>query len=293
MAVQVVFRNRFLPYLLVAPQAAVTLVFFFWPAAQGMRQSLLREDAFGLSTEFVGLDNYVEALTDPRYLDTFLRSVAMSALVAFLSMSTALLLAAMADRAVRGGRAYRTLLIWPYAVAPALAGVLWFLMFNPTIGVVGVGLNRMGIAWNPYLDGAQAFVLVTVAASWKQVSYNFVFFLAGLQAIPAALIEAAAIDGASPFRRFWTIVFPLLAPTSFFLLVVNVVYAFFETFAVIHATTQGGPGGATETLVYKVFNDGFIGLDLGGSAAQSAVLMAIVAALTVAQFRLLDRKAGA
>jgi len=290
LAASVVFRNRFLPYLLVAPQMAVTAVFFFWPTAQGVRQSLLREDPFGLSTAFVGLDNYVEALSDPRYLDAFWRSCALGAAVTVFAMGTALLLAVMADRVTRGERLYKTLLIWPYAVAPALAGVLWFLIFNPTIGVVGAGLNRMGIVWNPFLDGNQAFLLVAIASAWKQVSYNFVFFLAGLQAIPASVIEAAAIDGAAPFRRFWTIVFPLLAPTSFFLLVVNMVYAFFETFSVIHATTHGGPGGATETLVYKVFNDGFIGLDLGGSSAQSVILMGIVGLMTVVQFRVLDRK---
>lgn len=291
MAAQVVFRNRLLPYLLVAPQLAVTAIFFFWPAIQGLRQSVLREDAFGLSSEFVGLDNYVDALSDPRYLAAFGRTLLMGALIAGLAIGAALLLAAMADRVMRGARVYKTLLIWPYAVAPALAGVLWYLMFNPTIGLIGRALNGLGYTWNHYLDGDQAFVLVVLAAAWKQVSYNFVFFLAGLQSIPRAVIEAAAIDGAGPARRFRTIVLPLLAPTTFFLLVVNVVYAVFETFAVIHATTQGGPGGATETLVYKVFNDGFIGLDLGGSAAQSAVLMAIVGVLTAVQFRLLDKGA--
>ncbi len=293
MGPQVVFRSRVLPYLLVAPQLAVTLIFFFWPAAQGLRQSFLREDAFGLSTEFVGFENYATVLADPTYLEAFGRSLAMGALVAAFSMGLALLFATMADRVVRGAHVYKTLLVWPYAVAPALAGVLWFLMFNPTIGVVGYTLNRAGISWNHYLDGDQAFLLVVLAASWKEISYDFVFFLAGLQSIPRGVIEAAAIDGAGPARRFWTIVFPLLAPTSFFLLVVNIVYAFFETFAVIHATTQGGPGGATETLVYKVFNDGFIGLDFGSSAAQSAILMVIVSLLTVAQFRLLDRRAEA
>jgi len=284
------FRHRLLPYLLVAPQMAVTLVFFFWPSAQALRQSLLREDAFGLSSEFVGLENYRVLFADPRYLAAFGRTLVFCTLVAAFAIGIALILAAAANAVGRGGQTYKTLLIWPYAVAPVLAGALWFLMFNPTIGVIGASLNERGIAWNHYLDGGQAFALVVMASIWKQVSYNFVFFLAGLQAIPPSVIEAAAIDGAGPVRRFWTIVFPLLSPMAFFLLVVNLVYAFFDTFAVIHATTQGGPGGATETLVYKVFNDGFIGLDLGSSSAQSVILMIVVAALTVIQFGFVERK---
>ena len=290
MTAPAVFKSRSLPYLLIAPQIAVTLAFFIWPAAQAVLQSLLREDPFGLSTTFVGLENYVEVLSDPRYIDTVIRSCVLAVLVTAGAMATALLLATMADRVGRGAGIYKTLLIWPYAVAPALAGVLWFLIFNPSIGVVGRALNRLGMVWNPALDGTQAFVLILVAATWKQISYNFVFFLAGLQTIPHTVIEAAAIDGAGPARRFFTIVLPLLGPTTFFLLVVNLVYAFFETFAVIHATTQGGPASATETLVFKVFKDGFVGLDLGGSAAQSVILMGLVGGLTALQFHFLDRK---
>lgn len=290
MTATAVFKSRSLPYLLIAPQIAVTVLFFIWPAGMAVFQSLLREDPFGLSTQFVGLDNYADVLADPRYLDAVVRSSVLAVAVTATAMAAALAMAAMADRIGRGAAIYKTLLIWPYAVAPALAGVLWFLIFNPSIGVVGRAIARLGVDWNPALDGAQAFVMIVVAATWKQISYNFVFFLAGLQTIPRAVIEAAAIDGAGPARRFFTIVLPLLRPTTFFLLVVNLVYAFFETFAVIHATTRGGPNSATETLVFKVFNDGFVGLDLGGSAAQSVILMALVGALTALQFRFLDAK---
>ncbi len=287
---RVTFRRPLLPWLLVAPQLIITLVFFIWPASQALYQSVLIEDAFGLSREFVWFDNFVELFGDAGYRNSFEVTVVFSIGTAALSLSLALLLAVMADRAIRGALAYKTLLIWPYAIAPAVAGVLWFFMFNPSIGVAAYGLKALGYGWNHYLDGNDAMILVIVAAAWKQVSYNFLFFLAGLQAIPRSLIEAAAIDGAGPARRFWTIVFPLLTPTTFFLLVVNVVYAFFDTFGIIHATTAGGPAQATNILVYKVFNDGFIGLDLGGSAAQSAILMAIVIALTVVQFRYIERK---
>ncbi len=287
---RVTFRRPLLPWLLVAPQLIITLVFFIWPASQALYQSVLIEDAFGLSREFVWFDNFVELFGDAGYRNSFEVTVVFSIGTAALSLSLALLLAVMADRAIRGALAYKTLLIWPYAIAPAVAGVLWFFMFNPSIGVAAYGLKALGYGWNHYLDGNDAMILVIVAAAWKQVSYNFLFFLAGLQAIPRSLIEAAAIDGAGPARRFWTIVFPLLTPTTFFLLVVNVVYAFFDTFGIIHATTAGGPPQATNILVYKVFNDGFIGLDLGGSAAQSAILMAIVIALTVVQFRYIERK---
>jgi sn-glycerol 3-phosphate transport system permease protein len=287
---RVTFRRPLLPWLLVAPQLIITLVFFIWPASQALYQSVLIEDAFGLSREFVWFDNFVELFADPGYRNSFDVTLVFSTGTAALSLSLALLLAVMADRAIRGALAYKTLLVWPYAIAPAVAGVLWFFMFNPSIGIAAYGLRALGYDWNHYLDGGDAMFLVIVAAAWKQVSYNFLFFLAGLQAIPRSLIEAAAIDGAGPARRFWTIVFPLLTPTTFFLLVVNVVYAFFDTFGIIHATTTGGPAQATNILVYKVFNDGFIGLDLGGSAAQSAILMAIVIALTVVQFRYIERK---
>ncbi len=287
---RVTFRGVALPLLLVTPQLIITLVFFIWPASQALYQSVLLQDAFGLSTEFVWLDNFAALFSEPRYLHSFRITVVFSLGVTFTSMAAALLLAVMADRVIKSATTYRTLLVWPYAVAPAVAGVLWFFIFNPSIGVVAYALRGLGYDWNHFLDGGDAMILVILAAAWKQISYNFLFFIAGLQAIPRSLIEAAAIDGAGPGKRFWTIVFPLLSPTSFFLLVVNVVYAFFDTFGIIHATTSGGPAGATEILVYKVYNDGFIGLDLGGSAAQSVILMTIVIALTVVQFRYIERK---
>ena len=287
---RVVFKDPILPYLLLAPQIVITLVFFIWPAIQALKQSLYLEDPFGLDSQFVGLDNFAELFDDPHYLDSFGITVFFSIAVAFLALATALYLAVQADRVVKGAMAYKTLLIWPYAVAPAVAGVVWLLLFSPALGILPFVLKGLGFEWNHYVNGRQAMLLVIIAAAWKQVSYNFLFFLAGLQAIPKSLIEAAAIDGASSMRRFWTIVFPLLTPTTFFLLVINVVYAFFETFGIIHSVTEGGPAGATNILVYKVFSDGFIGLDLGGSAAQSVVLMAIVIALTVVQFRYIERK---
>jgi sn-glycerol 3-phosphate transport system permease protein len=287
---RVVFRNRALPYLLVAPQLVITVVFFIWPAAQALLQSLLLQDAFGLSTRFVGLENFQRLFADEHYLQAFRVTLAFSAATAVLALGAALLLAVMADRVIRGAVGYKTLLMAPYAIAPVVAGVLWLFMFNPSVGVVAYLLRGLGYAWNHHLNGAQALLLVVLAAAWKQISYNFLFFLAGLQAIPRAVIEAAAIDGAGPAGRFWRIVFPLLSPTTFFLVVVNLVYAFFDTFGIIHAVTGGGPAKATETLVYKVFNDGFIGLDFGGSAAQSVVLMVIVMGLTVVQFRYIERR---
>ena len=268
----------------------ITLVFFIWPASQALWQSMLVQDAFGLSTEFVWFENFELLFNDPAYLHSFGVTLVFSAAVAFLGLSTALLLAVMADRVVRGATLYKTLLIWPYAVAPAVVGVLWLFMLNPTIGMVAFALEGMGIDWNHQLNGTHAMILIIVAAVWKQVSYNFLFFLAGLQAIPKSLIEAGAIDCAGPGRRFLTIQLPLLAPTTFFLLVVNIVYAFFETFSIVHATTEGGPAKATDILVYKVFHDGFQALDLGGSAAQSVILMLIVTALTVVQFRFVERR---
>ena len=284
------FQPSLLPFLLVAPQIAITLVFFIWPASQALYQSLLVEDAFGLSTQFVWFDNFVELFGDPEYLGAFGRTALFSVLVALIAMVSALVLAAMADRVIKGSTTYRTLLIWPYAVAPVVAGALWVFMFDPTLGIVTYALAGFGVDWNYKLSGAQAMTLVVIAAAWKQIAYNFLFFLAGMQAIPRSLIEAAAIDGAGPARRFWSIIFPLISPTTFFLLVINVVYAFFETFGIIHAVTEGGPANATEILVYKVYNDGFIGLDLGGSAAQSVVLMAIVITLTVVQFRYIENR---
>ena len=287
---RVIFSGWLFPALLLLPQLAVTLVFFFWPAAQAIRQSLERQDAFGLSTIFVGAENFLSLFADPDYVGSFAITALFSAAVALLALAPGLLLAVMADRVVRGAAVYKTVLLLPYAIAPAIAGVLWMFLFNPSIGVLAAALRWLGIDWNYLLDAPQAILLVVFAAAWKQISYNFLFFLAGLQSIPPSLVEASAIDGASPRRRFWTIVFPLLAPTSFFLLVVNIVYAFFDTFGVIHNVTQGGPGKATEILVYKVWYDGIVGLDLGGSAAQSVVLMAIVIALTAIQFRFIERR---
>jgi sn-glycerol 3-phosphate transport system permease protein len=285
-----IFKGVVVPYLLLAPQLLVTAVFFFWPAAQAIWQSLLREDAFGLNSEFIWFENFADVLTDPTWLDAALRTALFSVSVATLALGSALFLAVQADRQIRGATTYKTLLIWPYAVAPAVAAVLWLFMFHPNIGVFGRALNAMGIAWDYRLSGAQAMTLVIFASAWKQVSYNFIFFLAGLQAIPKSVLEAAAIDGASPRYRFWTVVFPLLSPTAFFLLVVNLTYAFFETFGVIHSLTQGGPGKSTETLIYRAYSDGVMNLNLGTSAAQSVILMLLVIALTFVQFRFVERR---
>lgn len=287
---RVVFQNRWLPYLLVAPQLAITLIFFFLPAGQAIYQSVLMQDPFGLSTEFVGLQNFETLLSDPNYVSSFKITMVFSALVAFLGLAISLLLAVCADRVLRGASAYKTFLIVPYAVAPAVAGVLWMFIFNPTLGVLSYVMRMFGIDWNYLVDADQALTLLVIAAVWKQVSYNFIFFLAGLQAIPKSLLEAAAMDGAGPFRRFWTVVFPLLSPTTFFLLVMNIVYAFFDTFAIVDATTMGGPGQDTIILVYKVFVDGFRNMDFGGSAAQSVILMVMVIILTVIQFRFIERR---
>jgi sn-glycerol 3-phosphate transport system permease protein len=285
-----IFGGRTLPYLLLAPQLLVTIVFFYWPASQAVWQSFLLEDAFGLRTDFVWLENYRHLFGQPDYYRAMATTAVFSIAVASLSLSIALLLAVQADKAIKGSGLYTTLLIWPYAVAPAIAGVLWLFMFQPSLGLVARGLRSLGVDWNPLLDGGHAMALVVMASTWKQVSYNFLFFLAGLQSIPRSVIEAAAIDGARPARRFWTIVFPLLSPTAFFLLVVNVVYVFFDTFGIIDAVTGGGPSKATETLVYKVFFDGRLGGDLGGSAAQSVILMIIVIGLTAVQFRYIERR---
>jgi len=284
------FHSRWLPWALMAPQLLIISVFFFWPAGQALLQSLQMQDAFGSSTEWVGLDNFTRLLADPTYLASFKTTAIFSLLVASVGISVSLVLAVFADRIIRGALVYKTLLIWPYAVAPAVAGVLWLFMFAPSIGVVAWALRTAGWEWNHLLNGNQAMILIVLAAVWKQISYNFLFFLAGLQSIPRSLIEAAAIDGAGPWRRFWTIVFPLLSPTTFFLLVINIVYAFFDTFGIIDAATEGGPGKETAILVYKVYYDGFKALDLGSSAAQSVILMAIVIGLTVIQFRFVERR---
>ena len=287
---RVVFRSTWLPWLLVAPQLIIVLVFFFWPAGQALLQSVQQKDAFGTSVEFVGLENFRNLWENSAYLDSFKTTLLFSALVAVLGLGLSLMLAVMADRVVRGAGIYKTLLIWPYAVAPAVAGVLWLFMFAPSIGIVSYWLRAAGLDWNHLLNSGHAMALIVMAAVWKQISYNFLFFLAGLQSIPKSLIEAAAIDGAGPWRRFWSVQFPLLSLTTFFLLVMNVVYAFFDTFGIVDAATQGRPGQDTSILVYKVYHDGFKALDLGGSAAQSVVLMIMVVALTIFQFRFIEKR---
>ena len=287
---RVTFRGWLLPLLLIAPQVLVSAVFFFYPAGQAVWQSLFIPDPFGLSMEFVGLDNFRYLLSDPFYRASFVTTAVFSTLVTLVSMIPALFLAVLADRLIKGAGAYQTLLIWPYAVAPAVAGVLWLFMFNTRVGVVAWYLGRMGYDWNHVLNGPEAMGLVVVASAWGRISYNFLFFLAALQSVPRSVIEAAAIDGARFWRRFFTIVLPLLSPTTFFLLVVNIVYAFFETFGVIHTITAGGPQQATTILVYKVFADGFVGQDLGASAAQSVILLVLVGLLTVIQFRFIERR---
>ncbi len=288
---RVTFDGKLLPYLLVAPQIVVTLAFFIWPSGQALWQSVILEDAFGGNTRFVGFANFAKLLGDDGYWDSVRLTMFFSFMVAVCGLGLSLLLATMADRIVRGATAYKAFLVWPYAVAPAVAGVLFGFLFNPAVGIVAWFLNRgVGYEFNYVINGNQALTLVIIAACWNQISYNFLFFLAGLQSIPRSLIEAAAIDGAGPGRRFWTIIFPLLSPTAFFLLVVNIIYAFFGTFGVVDAMTKGGPAKATEILVFKVYNDGFRGQDFGGSAAQSAILMAVVVALTVVQFRYIERR---
>ena len=287
---RVLFKSTWLPWVLVAPQMLIVLVFFFWPASQAVYQSVLTEDAFGTSTEFVGLLNFERLWDDSTYLESFKTTALFSVLVAGCGLAIALLLAVMANGVIRAAATYKTLLIWPYAVAPVVAGVLWVFMFSSPMGVISFALQSVGVEWNHLLNSTHAMTLIVVAAIWKQISYNFLFFLAGLQSIPKSLLEAAAIDGASPTRRFWTIVFPLLSPTTFFLLVINVIYAFFDTFGIVDAATQGGPGKDTAILVYKVYFDGFKAMDIGSSAAQSVVLMVIVVALTVLQFRFIEKK---
>ena len=287
---RVLFRSKWLPWVLIAPQLLIIGIFFFWPAAQAVLQSFQMEDAFGMSTEWVGLDNFRTLFSDQSYLDSFYRTALFSVLVAGVGIASSLALAIFADRIVRFAMIYKTLLIVPYAVAPVIAGVLWVFLFSPSIGVVTYYLGKLGVNWNHMMNDSQAMTLIVIASVWKQISYNFLFFLAGLQSIPKALIEAASIDGAGPWRRFWNIQLPLLSPTTFFLLVINIVYAFFDTFGIIDAATQGGPGQSTSILVYKVYLDGFKALDLGGSAAQSVVLMCIVVVLTVIQFRYVEKK---
>ena len=287
---KIYYHNKLLAYLLIAPQILITLIFFIWPAAQALYQSFLVEDAFGLGSEFVWFENFIFLFEDEYYLDSFGRTALFSFLVAFVSMSFSLILAGFAERVIRGELIYKSLLIWPYAVAPVLAGALWIMLFDPSLGLITYYLKYFDVEWNYKLNGTQAMILVVLASAWKQVAYNFLFFLAGIHAIPKSMIEVAALDGSGPIKRFWTIIFPLISPVTFFLLVINTVYAFFDTFGIIHVMTQGGPANSTEILVYKVYNDGFIGLDLGGSAAQSVILMFIVISLTFFQFRFIEKK---
>ena len=287
---QVTFPNRFLPYLLVLPQILITFVFFLWPSWQALEQSFFIEDAFGFKRQFVFLDNYLELFADESYRKSFYTTFVFSSLVVFFTMAIGLLFAVAANRVIRSALLYRSTLILPYAVAPALAGVLWYFLMNPSVGIVAYWLSLFNIDWNHYVNGGQAMILVVVASIWRQISYTFLFFVAALQSIPRSLIEAAAIDGSGPFKRFWTITFPLLSPTTFFLLVMNLVYATFDTFGVIHATTDGGPAQETSILVFKVYNTGFIGQDYGSSASQSVILMTIVILLTFFQFRYVERK---
>ncbi len=285
------FTSKLLPYFLILPQFLVTITFFYWPALQGLAQSVMRSDPFGQHSTFIWLDNFIALFIDPLYLKSIGTTLFFSASVAAVSISVGLFIATMANRALKGKALIRTMLVWPYAVAPAISGILWLFLLHPSYGVVAIAIKRwFGIDWNPVLDGKDALFMVVIASAWKQISYNFVFFIAGMQAIPGSLIEAAAMDGASPFRRFWKITLPLLSPTLFFVTVMNIIYSFFETFGVIHMMTQGGPGGATNILVYKVYQDGFIGLDLGSSAAQSIVLMTLIIVITVLQFKYVERK---
>ncbi len=285
------FKSNTLPYLLILPQVVVTLTFFYWPAVQGMIQSFLLSDPFGRKSRFVWFYNYIDLFSDPLYLKSILITFVFSLATAVVSISLGLFIAAMANRALRATALVRTLLIWPYAVAPAISGIMWLFLLHPSYGIVALGVKKwLGVDWNPVLYGSDAMVMIVMASAWKEVSYNFVFFMAGMQAIPKSLIEAAAIDGAGPFRRFWTITVPLLSPTFFFLMVMNIIYAFFETFGIIHTVTQGGPGGSTNTLVYKVYQDGFVGLNLGSSSAQSVVLMLLIILITFLQFRFVEKK---
>ena len=285
-----VFRNRYLPYFLIAPQIIVTLLFFIWPALAALKQSFFLQDAFGLKHHFVWLKNYYFLFASHYYWHSIEITLIFSIAVSVFTLISALLIATLANRVIKGANLYKTLLIWPYAVAPAIAGILWRFLFNPAVGIIAYVLAKLGYHWNYVLNGNQALLLVILAAIWQQFSYNFLFFLAGLQAIPKSLLEAAAIDGAGPFRRFYHIVFPLLSPTTFFLLVMNLIYAFFNTFGIVQVMTKGGPANATNTLVFKVYNDGFVGMNFGSSATQSVILMLIVISLTVLQFKYIERK---
>ncbi len=285
------FESKRLPYLLILPQILVTATFFYWPAVQGLAQSFMLSDPFGLHSRFVLFDNYIRLFKDPLYLRSIVITLTFSASTAALAITTGLFIATLANRILRFKNIIRTFLIWPYAVAPAISGILWLFLLHPSFGVVAIAIKKyLGVDWDPVLRGTDAMIMVILASAWKQISYNFVFFMAGMQAIPKSLIEAAAMDGAGPFRRFWTITLPLLSPTLFFVTVMNIIFSFFETFGIIHTITQGGPGGATNILVYKVYQDGFIGLNLGSSSAQSILLMALIITITLLQFKYVEKK---
>ncbi|MFT4359393.1 sn-glycerol-3-phosphate ABC transporter permease UgpA [Bartonella bacilliformis] len=284
------FKNSLLPYWLLFPQLFIILLFFIWPAVQAIKSSFEREDPFGFTTTFIGFENYATVLSDPSYIKSLLTTIIFSTSVTFVAISISLLLAVSVDRVIRSKKVYTILLLWPYAVAPVLAGILWLFIFHPTIGIFPVILEKIGIIWNHRINGTHAMILIVIAASWQQISYNFLFFLAGLQSIPRSQIEAAAIDGATPFKRFWTVIFPQISPTSFFLLVVNINHAMFDTFGIIDNITSGGPARATNTLVYKVYDDGFRNHIIGASAAQSTLLMLMVIVLTFIQFRWIERR---
>jgi sn-glycerol 3-phosphate transport system permease protein len=284
------FKGWGLPALLLAPQLLIVLIFFYWPSVRAVFSSFFLEDAFGQSAEFVGLENFERLFADSDYADSFGITIVFSVLVTSIGLSVSLVLAWFADRAIKARYAFRTMLIIPYAVSAAVAAVLWSFLFAPSVGVVAHWLIKQGLAWNYLVNANHAMALIVMTAVWKQISYNFIFFLAGLQAIPRSMFEASAIDGAGPFKTFFYVTLPLLSPTAFFLLVVNVVYAFFDTFGIIDASTGGGPGTSTSILVYKVYHDGFKSLDLGSSSAQSVILMILVVLLTVVQFRFIERR---
>ena len=286
-----VFRNRALPYLLLLPQLAVTVVFFFWPAWESLRLSFFRTSAFGDRVTFVGLDNFTKLLGDPDYYQSVLNSFVFAFGVTGIGVGAGLLVAALATQKIRGLTVYRTAVLWPYGIAAPIAGIIFLFMFHPSYGVLPYWLSFVsGYEFNWLLKGWVAMALVIVATAWTHVGYNIAFFLAGLLAIPESVLEAASVDGAGSLRRFALIVFPLLAPITFYLVVVNLIFSFFGSFGMIHAVTQGGPGGATEIMVFKVYKDGFIGLNMGSSAAQSVMLMIVVIGLTALQFRFVERR---
>jgi len=286
-----VFRNRWLPYALVAPQVAVTLAFFFWPAFDSLRLSLYRASPFGDRLIWAGFANFERLFRDPAYLRSALTSFVFSFVVTFAGLALALLLASFANAKIRGLAVYRSLLLWPYGIAPAIAGIIWLFIFHPSYGILPWVLSFVtAYQFNWFLKGWVAMTLIVMAAIWKQFGYNLAFYLAGLQAIEASVLEAASVDGAGPIRRFFAVTFPLLSPVTFFLFTLNMTFSFFETFGLIHSVTQGGPGDATSILVYRAWKDGFEGLQLGFSAAQSVVLMALVILLTAFQFRFAEKR---